>query len=82
MNHRIQSSHYHFIIGEYYFKNFNKQHLMLTTSLWISTKDVFGYCLFSWKLKNWKHCSKIIFQCMNSVVRPIFNKSFVEKRDL
>ena len=23
--------------------------------------------------ENWKHCSKIIFKCVNSAVRPIFN---------
>ena len=29
----------------------------------------------NWKLKteNWKHCSKIIFKCVNSIVGPIFN---------
>ena len=33
------------------------------------------YCCWNWKLKteNWKHCSKIIFKCVNSNVRPIFN---------
>ena len=30
-------------------------------------------------VKNWKHCSKIIFKCVNSAVWPIFNESFVEK---
>ena len=29
--------------------------------------------------KNWKHCSKIIFKCVNSAVRPIFNKKVTEK---
>ena len=35
----------------------------------------------NWKLKikNWKHCSKIIFKCVNSTVRPIFNEKVVEK---
>ena len=32
--------------------------------------------------ENWKHYSKIIFKCVNSVVGPIFNESFVEKRGL
>ena len=29
----------------------------------------------NWKLKteNWKHCSKIIFKYVNSIVGPIFN---------
>ena len=33
------------------------------------------YSLFCWKLKteNWKHYSKIIFKCVNSIVGPIFN---------
>ena len=25
------------------------------------------------KTENWKHCSKIIFKCVNSIVDPIFN---------
>ena len=33
-------------------------------------------------LKTEKHCSKIIFKCVNSTVEPIFNESFVEKRSL
>ena len=24
-------------------------------------------------VENWKHCNKIIFKCVNSAVRPIFN---------
>ena len=32
---------------------------------------------------NWKHCSKIIFKCVNSAVRPIFNeKKVIEKCNL
>ena len=42
-----------------------------------------GVCLdwayFYW---NWKHCSEIIFKCVNSVVRPIFNKKIVKKCNL
>ena len=34
------------------------------------------------KIKNWKHCSKIIFKCVNSTVELIFNENFVEKRSL
>ena len=46
------------------------------TPLW--TKDPFGY---SWKLKieTEKHCSKIIFKCVNSIVRPIFNEKVDKK---
>ena len=29
--------------------------------------------------ENWKYYSKIIFKCMNSAVRPIFNEKVVEK---
>ena len=31
---------------------------------------------------NWKYCSKIIFKCVNSIVRPIFNKKVTEKCNL
>ena len=34
------------------------------------------------KIENWKYCSKIIFKCVNSAVKPIFNESFAEKRGL
>ena len=30
--------------------------------------------LLKLEIKNWKYCSKIIFKCVNSTVRPIFNK--------
>ena len=31
------------------------------------------------RLKTEKHCSKIIFKCVNSTVRPIFNEKGAEK---
>ena len=31
---------------------------------------------------NWKHYSEIIFKCVNSVVRPIFNKKVTENWNL
>ena len=34
------------------------------------------------KTENWKYCSKIIFKCMNSIVRPIFNEKMTEKWSL
>ena len=34
------------------------------------------------KLKTEKHCSKIIFKCVNSTVRPIFNEKVAEKWNL
>ena len=33
-------------------------------------------------LKTENYLSKIIFKCVNSIVRPIFNKNFAEKRGL
>ena len=27
--------------------------------------------------ENWKNCSKIIFKCVNSAMRPIFNESLI-----
>ena len=38
---------------------------------------LFEYCLLL-KTENWKHCSKIIFKCVNSAVRPNFKAKFVE----
>ena len=32
--------------------------------------------------KNWKHCSKIIFKCVNSAVGPIFNEKINKKWNL
>ena len=29
--------------------------------------------------ENWKYCNKIIFKCVNSSMRSIFNESFAEK---
>ena len=34
------------------------------------------------KIENWKYFSKIIFKCMNSVVRPIFNEKVAKKCNL
>ena len=31
------------------------------------------------QLKTEKHCSKIIFKCVNNIVGPIFNKKVAEK---
>ena len=41
--------------------------------------SLFGYCLLL-KIENWKHCSKIIFKCVNSAVGPSFNDNFVENK--
>ena len=32
--------------------------------------------------ENWKYCSKIIFKCVNSAVRLIFNEKVAEKWNL
>ena len=34
------------------------------------------------EIENWKHCNKIIFKCVNSTVRPIFNEKIAEKWSL
>ena len=39
-------------------------------------KGLFGY---NRKLKTEKQCSKIIFKCVNSTVKPIFNFFFLNK---
>ena len=47
------------------------------TSLELGSSDKegpFGYNLFLLKIENWKRGSKIIFECVNSAVEPIFNK--------
>ena len=36
----------------------------------------------NWKLKTEKYYSKIIFKCVNSIVRPIFNEKITEKWNL
>ena len=43
---------------------------------------LFRYYLFLLKIKNWKHCCKIIFKCVNSVVWPIFNEKVAKKWSL
>ena len=32
------------------------------------------------KTENWKHCNKIIFKCVNNVMRPIFNFFFFQNK--
>ena len=48
-----------------------------------TTKGPFEYNLLLLKpkvaeIENWKHCSKIIFKCVNSVVRPNFKEKVAE----
>ena len=38
--------------------------------------------LLKLKTENWKHCSKIIFKCVNSIVGPNFNEKVTKKWDL
>ena len=47
-------------------------------NLGIVLNGVFGYLLLL-KIKNWKHCSKIIFKCVNSAVGPSFEIVFAEE---
>ena len=79
------------------FGNFRSSHLPLTEydqaldveSLnpgeQVTTEHTFSYRVrldtvyFCW---NWKHCSEIIFKCVNSAVGPIFNEKVVEKYNL
>ena len=37
---------------------------------------------WNWKLKIEKHCSKIIFKCVNGTVEPIFNEKVAKKCSL
>ena len=45
----------------------------------LDPKGLFRYNLFLLKTENKKYCSKIIFKCVNSIVRPIFNEKVDEK---
>ena len=45
-------------------------------SVWI------GLILLKLKTYCWNHCSKIIFKCVNSIVRPIFNEKVAKKWNL
>ena len=45
-------------------------------SVWIELN------LLKLKIENWKHYSKIIFKCVNSIVEPIFNEKIAEKWNL
>ena len=55
------------------FTFFNVIHL---GSVWI------GLILLKLKIYCWNHCSKIIFKCVNSTVRPIFNEKVAKKWNL
>ena len=79
------------IVTDYYYWG-KKVILMLDSNLnqqQLTTCRVhldWAYCCWklkteNWKLKieNWKHCSKIIFKCVNSNVGPIFNIFFMNK---
>ena len=50
--------------------------MILLGSVWIE------FILLKLKTENWKHCSKIIFKCVNSTLRPIFNEKFNKKWNL
>ena len=52
------------------------QSLVYLGSVWIKL------ILLKLKIKNWKYCSKIIFKCVNSVVKLIFNEKVAEKSEI
>ena len=39
----------------------------------MSVFSIVGIELIFAETENWKYCSKVIFKCVNSTVRPIFN---------
>ena len=51
---------------------------MFDTAHFDETKNL-GFIWIQLKTENWKHCSKIIFKCVNSTVRSIFNEKVAEK---
>ena len=51
----------------------SKPHKIMSGIIVKLTMGVFGLNLLLLKTENWKHCSKIIFKYVNSIVRPIFN---------
>ena len=58
---------------------------LIPNKLFIQIIDCLSVCLdrtYFAETENWKHCSKIIFKCVNSTVGPIFNEKVAEKWDL
>ena len=66
--------------------NLSDECWVVNFEFWDSFKCTKGPFRYSWKLKTEteieKHCSKIIFKCVNSTVGPIFNEKVVEKWNL
>ena len=55
----------------------------LRRNSWLSCWSVWiELILLKLKTENWKHCSKIIFKCVNSTVGPIFNEKIDKKWNL
>ena len=82
------SSLYKYIFRQIYMSKFQLIHLWFGQNLsylpvvWnltlyrpeiSSIRGPFGLSLLLLKTENWKHCSKIIFKCVNSIMGPIFN---------
>ena len=65
------------IFNEKIDKNGEQPYHVISNSITRKILSPFGY---SWKLKTEKHCSKIIFKCVNSVMRPNFNLTFTKIR--
>ena len=62
--------------------NYNTSFLTCHWPTTASMNILFRVCLdrtYFAKIENWKHCSKIIFKCVNSIVRLIFNEKVTEK---
>ena len=58
----------------FFFWIFKQSHLYIhyLGSVWIEI------ILLKLKTENWKHCSKIIFKCVNSIVGPILMKKLIK----
>ena len=59
-------------------KNFMYKYIFTCTYLF-AYRVYLEWAYFCW---NWKHCSQIIFKCVNSIVRLIFNKKVAKKCNL
>ena len=58
---------------EYYHCHVSNMHLTLVYFFIIYYFGQFWIELIVAETENWKYCNKIIFKCVNSTVRPIFN---------
>ena len=61
-----------------YGNNFSYFFIIVQKQWFRIRSEIAYYC----KTENWKHYYKIIFKCVNSALKPIFNENFAEKRGL